>query len=165
MTLLTDELKAWIGREVTYAGPEELGRAGFRYFALAIGDENPLYTDEGYAREAGFPSVVAPPTFVCETNQYAHRPPDADGYMGHVWDLPVPGCRLVRAGHEYEFVRPVLPSDRVRVTWRLDAMTERTSSTGGPLLFVVSTATYANQDGALLARNRETIVYQPLESR
>jgi acyl dehydratase len=162
-TLLTDELRAWIGREVTYPAREELGRAAIRYFALALGDDNPLYHDDAYARAAGYPSVVAPPTLVCETNQYAHRPPDADGYIGHHWALPVRGCRLVRGGNEYELLRPVLPTDRVSVTWRLEEITERRSARGGPLLVVVSTATYVNQDGDLLARNRETLIYQPLE--
>jgi hypothetical protein len=48
--LLTEELRGWIGREVSYAAPEEIGRASIRYFALAIGDDNPLYVDEDYAR-------------------------------------------------------------------------------------------------------------------
>ena len=93
--LLTEELRGWIGREVSYTGPEEIGRAAIRYFALAIGDENPLYTDEAYARAAGYPSIVAPPTFVCETNQYAHRQPNADGYIGHSWELPLSGYRMM----------------------------------------------------------------------
>ena len=33
-------------------------------------DDNPLYVDDAYAREAGYPSVIAPPTLVCETCQY-----------------------------------------------------------------------------------------------
>ena len=44
-----EELKSWIGREVTYTAPEELGAASIRYFALALGDENPLFRDEAYA--------------------------------------------------------------------------------------------------------------------
>jgi acyl dehydratase len=48
--LLTDELRGWIGREVSYTAREEIGRASIRYFALAIGDDNPLYIDEAYAR-------------------------------------------------------------------------------------------------------------------
>ena len=163
MPLLTDELKSWIGREVTYTAPDELGRASIRYFALAIGDENPLYTDDGYARAAGHPSVVAPPTLVVESCQYAHRPPDSDGYIGHEWHLPVAGCRLIRAGNEYEFFRPVLPSDRVSVTWRLDDIAERPSSRGGTQLFVTSIATFVDQRGERLAVNRETIVLQPLD--
>jgi acyl dehydratase len=165
MTLLTGELKAWIGREVTYEAREELGRASIRYFALATRDDNPLYLDDAYARQAGYPSVIAPPTLVCETCQYAHRPPDEDGYIGHEWHLPITGCRLIRAGNDYEFFRPVLPADRVSVTWKLEAITERASSRGGTQLFVTSAARYANQRGEPLAVNRETVVYQPLEPR
>jgi acyl dehydratase len=162
--LLNDELRAWIGREACYSAPEEFGRASFRYFALAVGDDNRLYSDDEYARAAGYPSVIAPPTFVCETNQYAHRQPNADGYIGHVWDLPLPGYRMIRGGNDYEFFRPVLPADRLTVTWRLDDISEHASSAGAPLLVVISIATYTNQADELLARNRETTIYQPIET-
>ena len=39
MSLLTEELKSWIGREAHYPAHEELGRASIRYFALAMGDD------------------------------------------------------------------------------------------------------------------------------
>lgn len=162
MTLLTDELQAWIGREVTYEAHEELGRASIRYFALATRDDNPLYLDDAYARAAGYPSVIAPPTLACETCQYAHRPPDESGYIGHEWRLPIAACRLIRAGNDYDFFRPVLPTDRVSVIWKLEDITERPSSRGGTQLFVTSAARYVNQDGETLAVNRETVVYQPL---
>ena len=162
MTLLTDELKAWIGREAVYTAREELGRASIRYFALATGDENPLYLDEAYAREAGFADVVAPPTFVVETCQYAHRPPDGHGYMGHAWDLPITGCRMIRAGNEYEFMRPVLACDRISVTWTLEDMVERKSRQGGSQLFVTTVARYYDDCEEQIAVNRETTVYQPL---
>ncbi|MGB7542451.1 MAG: MaoC family dehydratase N-terminal domain-containing protein [Burkholderiales bacterium] len=162
MTLLTDELKAWIGREAHYPAREELGRASIRYFALAMGDDNPLYVDEDYAMEAGYPSVIAPPTLICETCQYAHRPPDPDGYIGHEWHLPVTNCRLIRTGNDYEFVRPVLPTDRISVTWTLEDIVERSASRGGTQLFVTSVARYRDAGGEVVAINRETIVYQPL---
>ncbi|MBV8454056.1 MAG: MaoC family dehydratase N-terminal domain-containing protein, partial [Deltaproteobacteria bacterium] len=101
------ELRQWIGREFNYTAPEEIGRASIRYFALAIGDDNRLYFDPEYARAVGYTGVIAPPTFICETNQYAHRQPNADGYIGHSWDLPISGCRMIRGGHEYEFFQPV----------------------------------------------------------
>ena len=162
MALLTDELKAWIGREAHYPAREELGRASIRYFALALGDDNPLYVDDAYAREAGYASVIAPPTLVCETCQYAHRRPDEDGYIGHAWRLPIHGCRLIRAGNDYEFVRPVRPDDRISVTWTLEDIVERPSSRGGEQLFVTSVARYRDAAGELIAVNRETVVYQPL---
>jgi len=162
MTLLTEELRSWIGREAHYPAREELGRASIRYFALAMGDDNPLYVDDAYARQAGYPSVIAPPTLVCETCQYAHQAPNADGYIGHEWPLPLPASRMIRAGNDYEFMRPVLPSDRISVTWTLENIVEKSSSRGGTQLFVTSVACYRDAAGETVAVNRETIVYQPL---
>ena len=162
MALLTEDLKAWIGREAHYPAREELGRASIRYFALALGDDNPLYLDDRYAREAGYPSVIAPPTLICETCQYAHPPLNEDGYIGHEWMLPIRGCRLIRAGNEYEFMRAILPTDHISVTWTLEDIVERSRSGGGTQLFVRSVARYRDAAGELVAVNRETIVYQPL---
>ena len=153
MNLLTEEIKSWIGREAHYPAREELGRASIRYFALAIGDDNPLYVD----------GAVAPPTLICETNQYAHQAPNADGYIGHEWHLPVPNTRLVRAGNDYEFMRPLLPADRISVTWTLENIVEKPSSRGGTQLFVSSVGRYRDAKGEIVAINRETIVYQPLK--
>jgi acyl dehydratase len=162
MAMLTEELKAYVGREVHYSAREEFGRASIRYFALAMGDTNPLYVDDAYAREAGHASLIAPPTLICETCQYSNRPPDEDGYIGHEWHLPVPNSRMIRAGNDYEFVRPVLPDDRISVTWKLEEIVERNSSRGGTQLFVNTLATYRDAAGEIVATNRETLVYQPL---
>lgn len=163
-SLLTDEVRGFVGREVTYTAPEEIGRASIRCFALALGDKNPLYTDDEFARSAGYQGAIAPPTFVCETNQYMSRSPSADGYIGHLWELPVEG-RLIRGGNEYEFFRPFYPTDRLTVTWRIADIVERSSSSGEPLLFVISEITYSNQDGDRIATNRETHIYQSERSR
>lgn len=164
-SLLTDELRRWVGREVRYTAPEEVGRASIRYFALALGDDNPLYRDEAFASQTRHGGIIAPPTLVCETNQPYDRQPDADGYIGHTWDLPLPECRVIRGANDYEFFQPVRPTDRITATWRLSDMYERDTSRGGVLLFVVSEVTYHNQVGELLAINRETVIYQPKERR
>ena len=164
MGLLTGELKQWVGREFNYIAPEEIGRASIRYFALAMGDDNRLYVDDEYARAAGYPGVIAPPTFICETNQYAHRQPNADGYIGHSWDLPISGCRMIRGGHEYEFFQPVRSEDRITVNWRLVDISEHGSSRGGTMLIVIATASFSNQRSEMLASNRETLIFQPLDN-
>lgn len=162
MPLLTPELKAWIGRQAHYPAHEELGRASIRYFALAMQDDNPLYLDDAYAQAAGHAGVIAPPTLVCETCQYANRQPDAEGYIGHEWHLPVPNCRMIRAGNDYEFMRPILATDRVSVTWTLESIVEKPASRGGTQLFVMSVATYTDAQRQTVAVNRETLVYQPM---
>ncbi|MEV6342744.1 MaoC family dehydratase N-terminal domain-containing protein [Actinoplanes sp. NPDC051851] len=149
MTLLTPELAARIGEEAVYTAPEPVGRAAIRYFAMATGDTDPAHL-------AG---DVAPPTMICETNQYANVPRDADGYAGHGWHLVVPGTRLVRGGNAYRFVRPVGPDDVITACWRLDDIAERVTGGGKRMLVVTSIATYRDQTGLLLAVNEETLIY------
>lgn len=161
MGLLTEEIRSLIGRETTYQAPEELGRASLRYFALAIGDDNPLYFDQKFAKRTRFGGIIAPPTFVCETNQYMMGPLRENGYIGHEWQIPLRNVRLFRGGNEYEFFQPVRPTDQLTVRWRIADIYE-TRSDSGCLLFVISEARFWNQKGELLAVNRETSIYQAI---
>jgi acyl dehydratase len=159
-TLLTHGAEAMIGTEVSYISPEPLGRASIRYFAMAVGDLNPVYLDETAARRAGFDDVIAPPTLVCETNQFAGvRPWDESGYIGHVWDLGLEGCRLIRGENRYRFEQPVHPTDVVTATWKLAELTEKTSGSGLAMLVVRSVCTYTNQNGSLLATNEDVVIH------
>ena len=160
--LLDDDLRARIGETVTYTAPEALGRSSIRYFALAVGDENPLWTDRSFARDHGYDDVIAPPTLIAETNQYMPGPRDGDGFMGHSWHISVPDTRLVRGGNAYEFHRPAGPDTVVTATWRIAGMTERRTSAGLAMLVVTSEAAYADQHGDLLMTNTETLVFTEL---
>jgi acyl dehydratase len=154
-------IRSRIGEHVTYTAPEPLGRAAIRYFAEAIGDDNPLYTDAAHARAAGYDDVVAPPTLLMETNQYVPgRARDDAGYKGHQWDLPVSGCRLIRGGNRYEFHAPVHPDDVVTATWQITSADEKTSGSGARMLLVGSEARFTRADGTLLAVDRETLIFQ-----
>ena len=161
MSLLTDELRSRIGETVEYTAPEPIGRAAFRYFATAVGDDNPLYTDPEVARGHGYADVIAPPTLICETNQYMQGQRDSDGYLGHSWHLEVPNSRLVRGGNHYRFHRPLGPGDVVTARWRIADMRERTTSSGTEMLIVTSEAEYS-ANGEPLVTNTETLIYTAL---
>ncbi len=163
MTLLTDEIRALIGREVTYTAPEELGRAAIRYFALAVGDHNPLYTDRDHARQHGLRDVMAPPTLLCETNQYTGLSPDDEGFAGHTWGIKIPQTRMVRGGNSYEWHAPVYPDTVVTATWQFTDASERTTSSGKAMLVLTSTARFTDASGQPLVTNTETIIYVALE--
>ena len=127
---------------------------------MALGDDNPLYRDEEFARKTRHGGIIAPPTFICETNQYMDAAPNEDGYIGHHWDLPIPGSRSIRGGSEYEFFQPVRPTDRITATWRIADIREEETSTGR-VLYVMSEVEFVNQDGHLLAVHRDTNMYVP----
>ncbi len=161
MTLLTDEIKHFIGNAVTYPAREELSRASIRYFSLALDDPNPLYLNDAYAIAQGYSSLIAQPTLVVETCQYAHGQPDHRGYFGHSWHLEAPGCRNVRIANDYEFFRPLVPEDRISVTWTLEDIVEKSYSRGGTQLFVYSVARFYDARGELVAINRDILGLQP----
>lgn len=159
MPHLTEELRARIGETRAYVAPEPLSRASIRYFAAAVGDANPVYTDRAAAHAAGWRDVVAPPTLLTDSNQYAALPRDADGFAGHGWDIDVPGSRTVRGGNEYTFHRPAHPDDVLQVTWSLADIAERTRADGSTMIVVTAEQRITAADGDPILTNRETIIY------
>ncbi|PVG80807.1 hypothetical protein DDE18_21390 [Nocardioides gansuensis] len=162
-SLLTEEVLALRGRTVTYTAPEPFGAVAGRYFGMAVGDDNPLYSDAEYAREQGLAGVTAPLTLICETNQYAGLPMDEEGYPGHTWGLDLPGTRQVRGGNSYTFHRRIRPDDRVVATWTIDDVAAKTTGSGKEMLVITSTARFATVEGEPLAENSETIIFVSLE--
>jgi len=155
------ELASRIGDEAEYTAPDELGAAAIRYFAFATEDDNPLYRDAAFATQTRHGGLIAPPTLVCETNQFTEGQVNLSEYLGHDWHLPLKDMRVIRGGNDYEFFQPVRPDDRVTVRWKILDISEKAGSGVRPRIFVVSQATYRNQHGALLATNTETMIYAP----
>jgi acyl dehydratase len=54
---------AYAGRTFDPSEPYEVSRVKIAEFATAIGDASPLCRDRAAAQAAGYPDVVAPPTF------------------------------------------------------------------------------------------------------
>jgi Acyl dehydratase len=55
--------KDYLGRTFPVTDPYEVSRVKIAEFAGAIGDPNPVYRDRAAAQAAGYPDVIAPPTF------------------------------------------------------------------------------------------------------
>ena len=53
----------YAGRTFEVSGPYEVSRVKIAEFATAIGDSSPLCRDRAAAQAAGYPDVIAPPTF------------------------------------------------------------------------------------------------------
>jgi len=54
---------AYIGRTFDPSEPYEVSRVKIAEFATAIGEPSPLCRDRSAAQAAGYPDVIAPPTF------------------------------------------------------------------------------------------------------
>ncbi len=144
-----------LGREMDITAPEEVGRAAIRYFAQAIGDENPLYSDEEFAKNTRYGGIIAPPTFVCETIYYQGSDLDENGGPARQYRLSI--GNEIRAANDYEFFQPFRPDDVLTARWKTTDVYEKRGSTG-TLYFFEYDITYTNQRGELLAINHETMI-------
>ena len=122
----------FVGKAFPYDEAFCVGVEKIREFARAIGDDNPLYRDRGAARRAGYPDVVAPPTFAIAVIMKAQDKLLFDPALGLDFDVVVHGNqrfihhRPIVAGDELTSTPYV---DQVRVMAGNDVVTLRTEVT------------------------------------
>ncbi len=97
--------KALIGKEYPASEPYEVGREKIRDFATAIGDFNPIYHDREAAKAAGYPDIVAPPTFLTTIGFKFGPQVVGDPELGLNYAM------VVHGEQEFELLRPVRPGD------------------------------------------------------
>ena len=160
-SLITQEIEAMVGKEEVFSSPEEIGRATIHRFAAAIGDSNPLYLDEEFARNTRHGGIIAPPTMIFELNHNlgGEISEEDGGYLDKI-TLPAPLTRFIRGGNEYEFFQPARPEDKITLKREVTQVFEKRGK-AGPLVFVKIEITYTNQKGELLGINRETLIFMP----
>lgn len=95
----------YVGRSYPSTEPYHVGREHIRHFARAIGDSNPYYHDAQVAQAAGYPDVVAPPTFL--TVLSFRRPNEAFADPG----LGLDYSRVVHGEQRFVLHRPVFAGD------------------------------------------------------
>jgi len=160
-SLITPEIKAMVGKEEVFSSPEEIGRATIRKFAAAMGDTNPLYWDDEFAKTTRYGVMISPPTMVFELNHNLRGGVSEEdgGYLDKV-TMPPPLTRFIRGGNEYFFFKPVRPDDKITVKRKISNIYEKKGK-AGTLVFVIIDFTYNNQEGELLGTNRETLIFMP----
>ena len=85
--------------------PCEASRVKIMEFARAIGDPNPVYRDQAAARQAGYPDVIAPPTFAI----VAALPASIAAAREM---LPGTGATtIVHVDQRFEYTRPIRAGD------------------------------------------------------
>jgi acyl dehydratase len=146
-SVITDEMRNAIGVE-SEPSIFEIEKEPIRRFAESIGDTNPLYHDEAYAKAKGYRGLVAPPAFM---GQYAF----AVKFGMPKATFARPFVRQLNGGSEYEFHKPICSGDVISATTKTADVRERDGRMG-KMLIIVTETTYTNQDGDLVAKSRGT---------
>lgn len=128
----------------------EIEKGHIRRFADAIGDPNPLYLDEEFARLQGYPSLIAPPTFPT-----AFRPVPAPA-----WYVALDKRKLLHGQQEYTYQRPLVAGDVITVNARIADVYTKAGS-GGALTFIVQERTGTDASGNQVYTDRMVLIVRP----
>jgi acyl dehydratase len=141
-----------IGLEVQ-VGQIELTREMVRNYCEAIGETNPLYTDDAAAEAGPFGSILVPPALITTVLQ------------GHGQDPKVSfGNTSFLAGTRLDWREPVKAGDTIGATSAVNEIYEKTGRSGR-MVFVVNRTRYVNQDGDEIGSMDSSQVYRQVQAR
>ncbi|MFI7195495.1 MaoC family dehydratase N-terminal domain-containing protein [Nocardia nova] len=119
----------------------DIERGRIKQFAIAIGEQNPIYRDRDAAIAAGHPDVLAPPTFLFGLE--LENSPVFDDLAAHGVDLGT----VLHGEQRFRYLADVHAGDRVQFD---SAYIDAYCKAGGALDFLVRRTT-VTRDGAVVA--------------
>lgn len=130
----------------------EVNREHAAAFAAAIGDDNPLYSDEQYAGDTAYKGTTVPPTYLIA--------------LGGDGELPIQldYRRMLHGEQEFIYHRPVRYGDRLECTMSVTDIYEREGKSG-TMQFLVLDTEMKDEEGQLAAITRNTIIYRPAQNK
>ena len=118
----------------------DVEKGHIKRFAEAIGDPNPLWSDESSG------GIIAPPTFLRMMITEAPTPPEL---------APFP--QMLDGGSEWTYMEPVKPGDVITAVTRFASVNQRSIAVG-PAVFLLLETEYTNQRGESVAKQRNTLI-------
>ncbi len=163
-TVITAELRAWIGRETSLRPLELISASDIRRYVDATGDANPLWLDDVCARQAGYHGRILPPMLVGwvpfsfkEGTERANTDP-AD--LRRQLPLP-PGYTNVRnAGSETEWLEPAYVGEQLSVRSRIVDIIVREGKMGLGI-YIAQEEQVLNSVQRIVLRRRHTLAVFP----
>lgn len=139
--------KKHIGMKLpTYKATAEAGQ--LRFFAKAVGETNPIYTDEAAARDAGHPGLPLPPTFLFSLEFQI---------PSNAWrdELGIVTSRILHGEESFRYHRMAYAGDTLQFETRIADIYDKKA---GALEFVVRESRVSNQRGEHVADLRSVLV-------
>lgn len=153
-SMISDEIQSMIGK---WSEPIvlEVERGAIARYADAIDDPNPLYRDEEYAKNSQYGGIIAPPGFFGWPVGGGNIEAGMARVVGAVADAGM--LRILDGGIDLNFNVPVRAGDTLMTYGCLADVREKQTSQG-KMLFLIIEQKYLNQNGALVAVARQTLI-------
>ena len=111
-------------------------------FALAVGEQNPIFYDPDAARERGLPDVVAPPTF--NVTQIWQMPrEEREARLGANLDYE----RVLHGEQEFVYKRLPVAGETLKATMRISKDLTKEGKRGGTMRFVTYESRFEDAAG------------------
>lgn len=163
-TLISPEALAAVG-QTFQVGKVVISRKEFQRWAAAVGDLNPLYFDETFAKSNGHPDVVMPPMFLADQ---AHQIMSSVTFLNELRpdglpaprgpQIALPGRNLA-GGEDIHFHRYVYPGDELTATRKLANLEQKKGKSGALVLLTWQTS-ILNQRGECVAELQSTSIWR-----
>ncbi len=131
----------------------EVERGFLKFFAKATGETNPVHFDEVAARAAGYPDIVAPPSYLFSLHMAA------PAQRGDLFDksngIGLDPARILHGEQEFSLHYPIHAGDRLTLT---TTTTDIYAKKNGALEFVVQETRGLNDAGQTCAVMRNVTV-------
>jgi hypothetical protein len=141
-----------------------IDRTAILDFAAAIGETNPIYWDEGFAKTTPLGDVIAPPTFGIAAAHWnpdyglrgPRRIPARKAVEKKPEAAPRSGgggpnlTRVLHAEQRFEYRKPLQPGMRLVVSTRPGRTWEKEGKRGGKLHFAESVTEYRDAQGEIV---------------
>ena len=130
-------------------------RGKIHEFTCSIYDDNPLFHDETAAKEAGLPSVVAPPTY-SSVQAFFVNPADAGGLakIGMELDLRF----VLHGGQEFEYLRPVFAGETLTAHQGEVRTYEKEGRRGGLMKFAEIESYYTDENNEMVIKIKNILI-------
>jgi len=161
-SLLTPELRSWVGRTTERRSLGTMGDSDIRRYTHATGDFNPLWLDDAYARAAGYRGRLVPPLLVGWVPFSLKEGEYADDAFDLRRSLPLPAhyTNVRNAGTEIEWLAPVYFGEELTVQTRLVDLVAR-QGRAGLGLYISQEEQVLNPADEIVARRHSTVVLFP----
>ena len=143
MALNTD----FVGRVYGPGEPYEVSRVKIADFADAIGEPSELCRNAEAARQAGYPDVIAPPTFAVVLSMASARVVNDDPGLGLDYSM------VVHGEQSFAHSRPLRAGDQVVATTTIESI-----KAVGALSMMVTSTDLSTTDGEHVCTARSTLV-------
>jgi acyl dehydratase len=143
----------YAGRVYGPGEPYEVSRVKIADFADAIGEPSELCRDREAAIKAGYPDVIAPPTFAVIIDQRSTRAAVTDPGLGLDYSM------VVHGEQSFSYSRPLHAGDVVVATTTIESI-----RTVGALSMLVTSTSIDTVDGEHICTAKSNLVERGAES-